>query len=64
MEAIILEALDQAARSALEDWMNLQGFELSQEERGRVLACSDIALLDAWIKRAVNAKDAADVFVT
>ncbi len=47
---------------ALLSILDVRGIELSQEERDRVLACSDVDVLDAWIKRAVNAKDAAEVF--
>jgi hypothetical protein len=41
--------------------LNARGVEVSPAVRERVLACTDVARLDAWIARAANAKEAADV---
>jgi hypothetical protein len=41
--------------------LGARGVEVSPAVRKRVLACTDVALLDAWIARAANAKDADDV---
>jgi hypothetical protein len=34
---------------------------LSDDDRARVLGCSDAAILDAWFDRAVGARSAAQV---
>lgn len=41
--------------------LNARGVEVSPAVRERVLACTDVALLDAWIARAANATDAGEV---
>jgi Uma2 family endonuclease len=37
------------------------GIALSEDERARILACPDAAMLDAWLDRVVGAKTAAEV---
>jgi hypothetical protein len=37
------------------------GIELSEDERARVLACTDLATLDRWVDNVLGAKSAADV---
>ncbi|MEU3172609.1 hypothetical protein [Streptomyces sp. NPDC007000] len=39
-----------------------RGVELSDEERERVMGCSDFDTLDLWFRRAVTASSAAGVF--
>jgi len=41
--------------------LSARGVEVSPAVRERVLACTDVALLDAWIARAANAKEAGDL---
>ena len=41
--------------------LGARGVVVSAAVRERVLACTDVALLDVWIARAVNAKEAAEV---
>lgn len=93
-ETAILDALNEAARVALEEWMDLQKFPVERlwpykkgfaqgeaqgeanallrilerrgiavpdEARDRILACTDTALLDTWIDRAVAASSVEEV---
>jgi hypothetical protein len=39
-----------------------RGIALSDEDRGRIAACSDLAALEAWLTRAAHADTARDVF--
>lgn len=41
--------------------LSARGVAVSPEVRGRVLACTDAALLDVWIARAANATEAGEV---
>jgi hypothetical protein len=41
--------------------LTARGVVVSTAVRERVLACTDVALLDVWIARAANAKEAAEV---
>jgi hypothetical protein len=43
--------------------LSARGVDVPSAVRERVLACTDVALLDAWIARAANAKDASEVVV-
>jgi hypothetical protein len=38
-----------------------RGLDVPEDVRARITACSDLALLDAWLARAVKASSAADV---
>jgi hypothetical protein len=42
--------------------LTARGFAIPAELRERVLACADVALLDAWIDRAVTADGIETVF--
>jgi len=42
-------------------FLNARGVEVSPTLRERVLACTDVALLDVWIGRAATAKEGGDV---
>jgi len=50
------------ARSVL-DALKLRGLDVPEEVRARILACSDLALLDAWFGRSLSVKEARDLFV-
>jgi len=41
--------------------LTARGVVVSPAVRERVLACTDVALLDLWIARAANAKEAGEV---
>jgi hypothetical protein len=41
--------------------LGARGLAVSDQERQRILECSDLAVLEKWIVRAVTAKSAADV---
>ena len=41
--------------------LTARGVVVPAEVRARVLACTDVAVLDGWIARAANAKDAGEV---
>jgi hypothetical protein len=38
-----------------------RGMDVPDDVRARIVACTDLELLDAWLKRAVTAASAADV---
>jgi hypothetical protein len=42
--------------------LDVRGLAISEAERERILAATDLALLDQWLVRAVTAEDAAEVF--
>jgi hypothetical protein len=42
--------------------LGLRGLHPSEEQRQRILTCTDIAQLDVWFDRAVTAGSAAEVF--
>jgi predicted transposase YdaD len=42
--------------------LEVRGVATSEAERARILATTDLALLDQWLVRAVTAKDAAEIF--
>jgi hypothetical protein len=93
-EEVILAGLNEAARKALEAWMNLQGYPeksrfyqlgeaagevkaevkavlkilaargmpVSDGARARIAACTDPAVLERWIERAVTAATVDELF--
>ena len=42
--------------------LSARGMRLSDQQRARLEACSDVATLDRWIVRAATAESADDVF--
>lgn len=38
-----------------------RGIEVPSDVQARILACRDLALLDGWLERAIEAKSLADV---
>jgi len=48
-------------RDALLRLLARNGLALSEDERARISACSDVATLDRWFDHALTAKTAADV---
>jgi hypothetical protein len=50
------------ARTALLTVLAGRDIALSEELRTRIGACADLAMLDAWLVRAVRAADAAEIF--
>ena len=43
--------------------LSTRGFTLEPHESDRVRACADLALLDRWIARALNASQVSEVLV-
>ena len=48
-------------RRALERLLMRAGIVLTKDDRGRIHACEDTAILDVWIDNVFGAKTAADV---
>jgi hypothetical protein len=46
---------------AILDVLRVRGIDVPADTRERILSCTDAALLDAWLERAVTAKSASDV---
>ncbi|HEY1694661.1 MAG TPA: hypothetical protein VGG39_20965 [Polyangiaceae bacterium] len=46
---------------AVLDVLRVRGIDISAEMRERILSCTESALLDAWLERAVTAKSVSDV---
>ncbi|MEO3854452.1 hypothetical protein [Acrocarpospora sp. B8E8] len=42
--------------------LETRGIELSEDDRERITACKDETILDSWVKRALFAESAEDVF--
>ena len=42
--------------------LELRGLELSEDVRERILACTDLALLDAWLRRSLAVGEAGELF--
>jgi Uma2 family endonuclease len=66
LEAVLQEgraegALAQA-RTALRLVLQTRGLEVSPEGEARIAACSDLARLDTWLARAIDARALTDVF--
>jgi hypothetical protein len=49
-------------RDALFQVLRRAGISLTDEEKGRIAACEDAAMLDRWIGNVLGAKTSADVF--
>ena len=49
-------------REALVRVLARAGLALTQEERGRIATCTDVATLDRWFDNALAARTVADVF--
>jgi predicted transposase/invertase (TIGR01784 family) len=58
----LAEGLAAGKRDALLRLLARAGLMLTQEQRGRIATCADIAALDRWFENALGAKTAADVF--
>ncbi len=41
--------------------LEVRGIDVPGDVRERILSCSDVAMLDAWLERALTAKSAAEV---
>ncbi|WP_103546613.1 hypothetical protein [Streptomyces sp. SM1] len=39
-----------------------RGVEVGEEDRERIVGCGDTGVLDVWLKRALTARSAAEVF--
>lgn len=87
-EEVILAGLNEAARKALEAWMNLQGYPeksrfyqlgeatavlkilsargllVSDPARARIVTCTDPAVLERWIERAVTVAETDELFAS
>jgi predicted transposase/invertase (TIGR01784 family) len=57
------EGLAEGKRDALLRLMARRGLVLAEDERARIAACADVAILDRWFDNALMAKVIADVFV-
>jgi predicted transposase/invertase (TIGR01784 family) len=58
----IIEGELRARRGTLLRLLARAGLALSEDDRARVQACSDMGTLDRWIENIIAAKTAADVF--
>jgi hypothetical protein len=56
-----LEGKLEGERTVLLRLMARAGITLSEEQRARVDACTDLATLDRWVDNVLGAKTAADV---
>ncbi len=52
----------EAAARAVLRVLEARGVDVPGDVRERILACADLALLDAWLERAVTATSASEVF--
>jgi hypothetical protein len=57
----VAERVAEARAESILAVLTARGVVVAREVRERVLACTDVALLDVWIARAANAQDAAEV---
>ena len=53
--------LEGRAQSVL-DLLKLRGLDVPEEVRNRILACTDLALLDGWFGRSLLVQEARDLF--
>ena len=56
------EGIAEGKRDALVRLLSRRGLPLSDDERAKVAACGDVALLDRWLDEAVVARTTAEVF--
>ena len=57
-----IEGKIEGTRDALLRLVARAGIALSEDDRARVQACTDLTTLDRWIDNVLGAKTAADVF--
>jgi uncharacterized protein len=53
--------LEGRAQSVL-DALRLRGIDVPEEVRDRILACTDLAVLDSWFARSLSVQEARDLF--
>jgi hypothetical protein len=51
----------EAEASVLLRILGSRGLEISEDDRNRILACTDLTTLDRWIDRAMNATTVAEI---
>jgi len=56
------EGKAEGARAALLTVVAARGVALRPQDRERIAACADVAMLDAWVARAAQATVSGDVF--
>jgi len=56
-----LEGKLEGKRGALLRLLARAGIQLTEEDRARIHACADPAILDRWVENVLGAKTAADV---
>lgn len=44
--------------------LDARGIAVSEEQKARILACTDIAVLDRWIRRAVSVSSTEELFAS
>ena len=54
--------LAEGRRDSLRRILELRGLTLTEEEQERISRCADLGLLDQWLKHALTASAAAEVF--
>lgn len=59
-KAGLVEGVLEGKRDTLLRLLKRAGFEVKEDERARIQACMDIALLDRWIEGVFGAKDVGD----
>jgi hypothetical protein len=42
--------------------LELRGISLTEEEENKISRCADLGLLDQWLRRALTASIAAEIF--
>lgn len=62
IEQLREEGREEGLRQALRGVFAARGLPLGPEAAARIAACSDVSRLNAWIARAVTAKDEREVF--
>jgi hypothetical protein len=60
-QQLIDRGMIEGTRKVLLRLLDRAGIALSDDERARVDACTDIAILDQWVDKVLDAKTAADV---
>jgi len=58
----LAEGVAEGKRASLLRLLSRAGIVLAEDERARIAACADVAMLDRWFDNALGAKTAADVF--
>ncbi|MEV5500796.1 hypothetical protein AB0M50_35915 [Nonomuraea fuscirosea] len=61
-ESLLAQGRLRGEARALLKFLAIQGIPVTEEVRERVMSCSDEAVLDDWLRRAIEAESVEDVF--